>query len=175
MEGEDNNPFVEFRGQPRPPVPAYGRQYAQRVDQWRAKSPDVQNRVMPYIGGHFVGQKRHQMYNMPFSSDYYRPGNTGEYPDGVYYDGYGPMPQKVFQRVGGLTANETNPGKKTAMKQVWGGTLGPMPVKLTTEIKENLEDQYGDVIQAIENTLGSRTKSTVWQGRIQTQKAIWDM
>lgn len=88
---------------------------------------------------------------------------------GKRYGSYGVLPpqaQSVLKDIKGgvpVTAHE-----KSFARATWGGLLGPMPLKVGNQATQSIDEQYGNVIEAIEAQLGTRTDSGVWQGRLTT-------
>lgn len=90
---------------------------------------------------------------------------------------YGLLPAEVA----GMIPSEEDykkgltPMQAATLRSIWGGTLQPMGQKPGNAALQAIDNQYEQVVKAIENQLGSRTDSNVWQGRLVTQKAIWDL
>lgn len=66
---------------------------------------------------------------------------------------------------------------RSDLQQVFGSN-GPIAVLTKTDdhmIKDQLENQYADLVKSIQTTLGSRTDKNYWDGKIEAAKMLWDI
>lgn len=96
---------------------------------------------------------------------------------GINVPGLGVLPSNLKKRWDRYAAEPDAQHNRGTTYELYGYNLPRTALyeaNVNKPVKPELDAQYGGIIDAVQSVLGTRTNPTVWDGKIATEKAVWD-